>query len=111
MRRRKKLLILPVFSVISLVSLSYLIFSFPPNALISFYDFKITAIPIAFLLLFIFLWSLVWFISANKIQGLIFAIFPIIYLILRLNHLNQMFFLVLLFILFAATELFFFRKH
>ncbi|MBI3984396.1 MAG: hypothetical protein HY344_00425 [Candidatus Levybacteria bacterium] len=111
MRKRKKLLILPVLSVISLICLIYLVFAFSPNTTVSFSSLKITAIPIGFLLLFIFLWTTVWFIFANKIQGLLLATFSLIYLILRLNNLNQTFFLVLLFILFAATELFFFRKH
>lgn len=110
MRKRKRLLILPILSIISLACLTYLIFAFSPNTLIVFYNFKITALPIAFLLSFIFLWSLFWFVFANKIQGLLLSIFPLIYLILRLNNLTQTFFLVLLFILFAGLELFFFRK-
>lgn len=109
MRKRKKLLILPILSIISLACLTYLIFAFPPNTLIVFYNFKITALPIAFLLSFIFIWTLFWFVFANKIQGLLLSIFPLIYLILRLNNLTQTFFLVLLFILFAGLELFFFR--
>jgi len=109
MRKRKRLLILPILSIISLACLTYLIFAFPPNTLIIFYNFKITALPIAFLLSFIFLWTLLWFVFANKIQGLLLSIFPLIYLILRLNNLTQTFFLVLLFILFAGLELFFFR--
>lgn len=111
MRQRKKLFILPILSIVSFVCLIYLIFAFPPETIITFYNFKISALPISFLLSFVFMWTLFWFIFVNKIQGLILATFPLIYLILRLNNLTQTFFLVLLFVLFAGLELFFFRKR
>ncbi|MEK7551473.1 MAG: hypothetical protein AAB532_02645 [Patescibacteria group bacterium] len=111
MRKRKKLFILPILSIISFICLIYLIFVFPPQTIIAFSNFKVSALPISFLLSFVFLWTLFWFIFANKIQGLLLATFPLIYLILRLNNLNQTFFLVLLFVLFAGLELFFFRKR
>jgi hypothetical protein len=111
MRTRKKLFYLPLISVASLVALIYIIFYFPPSFNLPILGFNLPIIISAFLLFFIFMWSLVGFIFANKIQGLIVALLPTVYLLLRYFKLNQVLFLILLIIIFAGLELLIFRKH
>ncbi len=111
MRTRKKLIYLPVISLASSLTLLYIVFSFPPNFSLNLSGILLPIIPIVFLLFFVFIWSLVEFIFADRIQGFLFAIFPTIYLVLRFFKLNQLLFLILLLILFLGLELFFYRKH
>ena len=111
MRYRKRLLYLPVISIASLLALLYIIFVFPPSYKLSIINLQLSIIPIGFLLSFVFLWSLIGFIFANKTQGLLIAALPTVYLILRFFHLTQTLFLVMLIIIFAGLELLFFRKR
>src|SRR4051794_19893644 len=107
MRTRKKLFYLPLISIASLVSLIYIILYFPPSFSIPLGSMQLPILPISFLLFFVFLWSLVGFIFANRTQGLIVALLPSVYLLLRYIKLNQPFFLVLLVLLFVGLELLF----
>ena len=110
MRIRKKLWYLPIFSIVSFLTLIYVVFSFAPDDYMLLSNFQFTVLPIGLLLLFVFSWSLFRFIFADKIQGLLLALLLIIYLILRLNNLTQTFFLVMLVLIFVGFELLIFRK-
>ena len=110
MRQRKKLWHLPIISIVSFLALIYVVFGFAPDDYILLNNFQFTVLPVGVLLLFVFLWSLVRFIFADKIQGLLVALLPTIYLILRLNKLTQPFFLVMLVLIFVGLELLIYRK-
>lgn len=110
MRIRKKLWYLLVISIASVALLLYLVISYPPTYAFNLSGFSIIIFPLVFLSLIIFLWSLTSFIFANKTQGVLIATLTVIYLILRMNKLNQLFFLIMLLIIFAVFEFLLFRK-
>ncbi|OGH08084.1 MAG: hypothetical protein A2171_01270 [Candidatus Levybacteria bacterium RBG_13_35_9] len=108
-RRGRKFYFLPI-SIASLISLLYLVLSFPPTYQFQIADFKLQILYPALILLFSFLYFLFSFLFANNRRGLFVGLFATIYLILRLNNLTHPLFLILLLILFISLELFYLNR-
>src|SRR3989344_585198 len=107
MRRKKRPFWSLVLSLLSLVSLLYLSFSFPPNYLFRIMNYELGIMVFFFMLIFLFCFSLFAFLFNNNRRGLFIGLFVVSYLLLRLNHLTQSFFLIILFFLFVTLELVF----
>ena len=118
MRHQKRPLSLLIIGIISLVTLAYLIYFFPPNSNLTFPKI-ITTLPISlenylqipplilfFLLTAIFFFSIGSYIFKSKAHGILIAGLVIVYLLFRLYHLTHPFFLILLLALFLVLELF-----
>ena len=120
MNRRKKSLILFILSILSFVALIYLIFFYSPSTQFTLplgalakwgiHNFQFSILPIFFLLFFIFLLSLISYLLRSPRRGALIGLLTIIYLILRMLHLNSPYFLFLLIVLFISLELFFKKR-
>lgn len=115
MRTRKRSLLLLFASILSFLALAGLIYFSPPTSsltssqivgnisLISF--IHIPSLFLFFVLLALFLFCIGTYIFKSKKHGVLIALFVIIYLLFRLNHLTHPFFLVLLLALFFTLEM------
>lgn len=110
--RKKRPLLLLVLGIISLSLLIYGVYTYSPNTILPAYTLLPSLTPLAlfFFLLFLSFYSLFGYIFNNNRRGLLISLFFCSYLLLRLNHLTQPFFLILLFSLFLSLELFFSRS-
>lgn len=95
-----------IFFIITLMQIIY----FPPNYLITIYQFPISIIYIFLISLFLFFYLLGIFLLKSKKHGILAGSFVIIYLVFRLNNLKEPFFLYLLLALFLVLE-FLFTGH
>src|SRR3989344_182351 len=107
MRRRKRPLLLLIFSLISFASLSYLIMNSDPTQKLNSYGLQLTTIPFFFILVFLSTFSLSAYILNNSRRGLLIALAIVFYLLLRFYNLTHFFFLLLLVALFFVLELLF----
>ncbi len=101
MRRKKNVLWLAPVSILSFLTLAYLIDKTSPTE--NFYN--IPTIPSFFVLLFIFLFSFFSILLENSRRAFLISSFVEIFLILRLVNLTHPFFAVLLIVIFIALEL------
>jgi hypothetical protein len=118
MRTRRRSLSLLIIGILSFLVLIGLLYFFSPTATITISDIlsnvpailntyvKIPTMALFFVLLAVFLFSIISFIFKSKIHGVLAAAFVTIYLLFRLNHLTHPFFLILLLALFVTLELF-----
>jgi len=116
MRRKKRALWLLVLSFSSLATLIYLVVSFSPSKQ---FTLPLEAasdaakwghfplLPVFFILLFLFVFSLIAYLLNNARRGLFAAFFITTYLLLRFFHLTHIFFLIILIALFFTLELLF----
>ena len=123
MRHYKRSLPLLIIGIISLAMLGCLIYFSSPNTSfgisqifqnISFPLEKFIQIPsliLFFVLLAFFSFATTSYIFKSKIHGTMVASFAVIYLIFRLTHLTNLFFLFLLLALFVTLELFVSNKR
>lgn len=102
-RRRNPFML--VFFFLFLSSLGVLLFYFPPTSFYSIGGVNLTLLPVFFFLLFGVFFSAGAFLFKSKSHGILFGLFIVIYLILRINNLTHPFFLILLFALFLTLEL------
>lgn len=117
MRHRKRPLILLFAGVICLITLGCLVYFIPPNTSFSLLQIvpsipstidKYTQFPtilLFYILLSLFLFTTVSYFFKSKIHGVLITAFVIIYLIFRLNHLTNPFFLIILLALFVTLEM------
>lgn len=106
MRRKKRVLWLIPVSIVSLVTLGYLIYTYPPNT-----TFLIVPSLVVFLfLLFVFVFTFFSFLLQNSRRAFFITLFLEIFLVLRLVNLTHPFFAGLLIFIFIALELVFRRK-
>lgn len=120
MRRKKRPLWLLVLSILSLGGFIYLIFFTDPSDKISLSEFfgqtpissplNLSTLILFFTVLFIFIFSFITYLLRSIRRGILSGIFVVSYLILRLNHLDQLFFLLVLLALFVTLELVFTRQ-
>jgi len=115
---RKRRLSLLIIGIISLIGLAALVYFSAPTTIFSLSELSI---PVSFplerffflpsmILFFVLLWLSLFGIGScafkSKIHGILIGSFVIVYLTFRLNHLTNLFFLLLLFALFVTLELF-----
>lgn len=115
MRRKKRPFLFLVISLLSLIGLSYLAFSFPPNWKFAIGspvgELKLEILLIFFTLLFLSVSSLASYLLNNVRRGVLVSVFTTTYFLFRLFHLTHPLFLVLLLGLFITIELFFNQRH
>jgi hypothetical protein len=99
-----------LLSILFAITTIYLFLNFPPSYKISIYKFSMPIIPVFMASLATFIFCIFTFIFKRKTQGIIFAVFTIVYLIIRLLGLTHWIFLVLILALFITTELFILKK-
>ena len=117
MRRRKRPLLLFIFSFLAFAALTYLIINFDPTRKFPIFPAKqdlaspdslqFSLLPIFFVLVFLSTFSLSAYLLNNSRRGLFIALFIIVYLLLRFYNLAHLFFLILLIALFFVLELLF----
>gem|GEM_PF-1312001 len=105
MKRNKRRIVHAIASVIFLIILLYLFFSFPPTTALSLGSMKLSILIPVFLLLFLFLLSFITAIFKSYSHGLLTGTFVVVYLLLRINGLTHPLFLILLLGLFLTLEL------
>ncbi|MEK7534187.1 MAG: hypothetical protein AAB600_02505 [Patescibacteria group bacterium] len=110
MRRKRRSFWLLVFSILSLATLTYIIFSFPPNHQLLITTYRLPITVVFFPLIFLFIFSFVSYVLNHYRRGLFFALLITTYLLLRFFHLMHVFFLILLLALFFTLELLFTKK-
>jgi len=105
MRRHKRPFWLFLIALLLFTTLGYIVFSFPPSSHITNYTLPTT--PLFFLLLFLSCASLFGFLLNSIRRGGLIGAFIVLYFLLRLFGLKNVFFPVLLIALFVTLELFF----
>lgn len=120
MRKRKRHLGFLISALASLGIFFYIIVSHAPSEQFSIFpaerdlasqdNFRIPILLPFFILLFIFIYSLIRFILKSSIHAVLAAIFVVAYLFLRMNNLTHPFFLFLLVAVFLTFELFFSKR-
>jgi hypothetical protein len=120
MNRRKRPFWLLLLSLLSLGGLIYLIFLYPPSyqlhlplealAKWGITNYKLPIIIPFFCFFFLFFFFLLAYFLRNTRRAMLTGLLIIIYLIFRMFHLNNLYFLLLLLALFISLELFF-KKH
>ncbi len=108
-RRRHNYLFLLLAILFGIISY-YLVFHFPPNYIFPVGNFGIPILPIFFMTFGLFIFSAFTFIFIQKIQGVIFSLFILCYLILRLTGLTHFIFGFMFIALFITVELFILKK-
>lgn len=100
-----------VLSLFCFGSLVWIIYSFPPDVNLIQSPIAVPILLPAFLLLFLGITAFITFLFKNLRRGILVALFPTIYLLLKLNHLDSPILnLVLLGILLAIEFFFVSRK-
>lgn len=111
MKRGNNFLFILLCAINFLALVFILIFLSPQTLLFKFHlasiDIFITILPFFFLTVFLFLFSFFSLLLKNKRRGAMIGIFFCIYLFLRLNGYNHLFFLLLLIALFVCLEFLF----
>jgi len=120
MNRKKRSFWLLIVILLSFISLVYLIFNYPPSTQIilpleilakwGITNYQLPIVILFFILLFIFLSSLLFCFLRNLRRSILIGLLSIIYLISRMFYLDIPYFLPLLLALFISLELFF-KKH
>ncbi len=119
---RKRRLSLLIIGIISLIGLAVLVYFCAPTTIFTFSDLSLQLpIPLErfmylpsmilfFVLMLFSLFGLGAYLFKSKIHGILIGSFVVIYLIFLLNHLTNLFFLLLLLALFFTLELFISNK-
>lgn len=110
MGRRKNLFWLILIDFLSFASLIYLIISFPPNWKFGIGNLELEILPLFLISLFLFISSFFGFLFKNLRRGVFLGLFTICSLLLRFFGLTQIFFIILLAILFLILEIVFVKK-
>ena len=111
MRRKKRHLSLLVISLLSFVSLFYLVLNYDPAQQFTIYNLQFTITMVFFLFLFLSSSLLMAYVLNNLRRGIFFGLFMISYFLLRLFHLTQTSFFILLIAFFITLEFFFSHKR
>lgn len=110
MRRKKRNLGFLILSFLSLATLFFLIINYSPSFNISLFNLNISIVFLFLSFVFLFFYSFFSFLLSNKRRGALIGLFMVAYLILRLNQLTNLFFAILLVILFGSLELLFAKR-
>lgn len=108
--RRRRNYVYLLFSILLAIALMYVIKNLPPSYMIPVMNFGFPILPVFFLLLAGFIYSLLTFIFIQKTQGILVAFFVILYLILRLLGLTHPIFAVIILVLFIVSEFIILKK-
>jgi hypothetical protein len=107
-KRSWKLLLL---SIVSGIGAALLIYFVSPTSNYTIAWLQLTAVPLFFCLLFLFVYSLISYLFKSKVHGVLTALISVTYLLFRENSLTHPFFGLLLLALFFVLELLFtYRK-
>jgi hypothetical protein len=109
-RRRHNYIYLLSAILLAITSL-YILKNYPPFYQIPFMNVGIPILPLFFLSLAGFIYSLLTFIFIQKTQGIIVSFFIILYLILRILGLTHWAFGVIVLVLFIISEVYILKKN
>jgi len=110
MHRKKRSLPLFILSLIFVPLFIYLLLSFSPDSKILILNFAIPANYLFLTLLFLSIFSFAGYLFDNKGLGFLLGLFTIVYLVLRLIGLSDLFFFIILSLLFMTLGFLFIRK-
>lgn len=111
MRRKKRSVFPLIIGIFSLACFVYILLKLNPSSNLKIMNYELPTLPLFFLSFFLFLFSFSTFIFKNTRRGIFLGLFVIIYFLLRLNHLAQIFFLILLIVLFIILEIVFSSRN
>ena len=112
MEKKKRSVIMLLFGLLMLIALGYFLYAFSPNSILpNPIPTTIQPIYIFFTIFFLFLFFIGTFLLNHLRRGVLFALFLCCYMLLRLNHLGEIYFLLILLALFVSLEFFFTRYH
>lgn len=112
MEKKKRSVIMLLFGLLMLITLGYFLYAFSPNSILpNPIPTAIQPIYIFFAIFFLFLFFIGTFLLNHVRRGVLFALFVCCYMLLRLNHLGEIYFLLILLALFVSLEFFFTRYH
>lgn len=103
--RRRRNYIYLLLAILFAISTLYIVRNLPPSERLLIMNIGIPILPLFFLSLTGFIYSLLTFIFIKKTQGILISFFVIIYLILRLIGLTHWAFGAIILILFLITEI------
>lgn len=92
------------------IATAYLIYTFPPSYKIPASTIQISIIPLFLISLTGLIYTALTFIFIQKTQGILFTVFIISYLALRLIGLTHWIFIIMFIALFITAELFVLKK-
>ncbi len=107
MRKRKRFFPFFLISLPSFVMLIFFLFTFPPESKLRAINYELSTTVVFFLLLFLFIFSIMSCLLQSARRGLFLGVFVCGYFFLRLIQLRNMFFLILLALFLFTLELFF----
>ena len=108
--RRRRNYVYLLLTILLSIALMYVVKNLPPSSIIPVMEFGIPILPIFFLLIAGFIYTLLTFIFIQKTQGILVSFFVILYLILRLLGLTHWGFGIIIFALFIVSEIIILRK-
>src|SRR5579872_5616688 len=111
MRRRKRNWLLLILFIIFFAGLIYLIVKLPPGQNLTIYKFPLSPIILFFFGTFLSFFTLISFIFKSFLQGFLVSLVLVIFFLFRFFQLTNIFFLVLLLIIFVVLEFAFVRKN
>lgn len=101
------LLLTLIFGLITI----YLFFNFPPNHKFYFSGIGIPIIPVFFLSIIGFIFSMLTFVFIQKTQGIVISFFAVLYLIIRMMGITNWVFGALILALFIIAEIYIIKKN
>ncbi|MBP9719422.1 MAG: hypothetical protein KBD46_03050 [Candidatus Levybacteria bacterium] len=108
--KKKRSLWLIVLSIILLTGLGYFMYTYNPKSILpNPFSLYMQPVSLFFVLLFLSITSLGMYIFNHTRRGILLGLFLCCYLLLRLNHLTDVYFALILLALFVSLELFFTR--
>lgn len=109
--RRKRPLKYLALSILSLASISGVIYFLTPSQLLPILNYKLSVMNLFLPVLFLFIFSTTTYISKSSKHGVLLGLFMVSIISFKLNNLTHPFFFLLLAALFLVLELMFaYRK-
>lgn len=99
-----------LLAILFAILTGYIFLNFPPEFKFQFLNLKISIIPFFFISFSIFIFSLTTFLFIQRLHGILFVIFILGYISMRLVGLTHWIFLLLVVALFITAELFIIKK-
>lgn len=99
-----------LLSVLLTIIIGYLINTVSPNYVFMWKFLVISLVPVVMMLFVVAVFSFFTYLFHSYVQGILIGFFVGMYLVLRIVNISNIFFLILLLILFGTLELFFLKK-
>ncbi len=110
MKARKRFVPYLIIAILSLIGFFLYIQTFSPTKPIDFFNFQIMPVAPFLAIFFLLISCLFAFIMANSRRGLLIGLFALSFLALQYFHYNNIFYTILLIIIFSLIEFLFWKK-